>query len=597
MIGWRRWVAVTAFVAALGALALGVAGCSAGKSGLLQITPQQYFYSAKERLETIDERDYEIKDLDEIIRILENAEKDAKSAEIMDKSRLYLVLALTLKARKQYMANVLKGQYLANRAEPFFALDVKPVLETLRIAKKWLRSCEAQFKSNALRADLLFVSGLYHTQKMLTQRGAERRESLWTAVRAFRQCLGRRPDYQSDFRLFGRTQTPREVKLRLAECLALGGHPDEAWSIIADYEFMPLAEAAATDPRADHAWLHLKGLTLAMMGAYEEAAAVLNGFKIVSPQDYPVVEEALWLLEGVYDRLREISGEERFAMEARIVAALLKKLKGPYSKEQYTTAAHLFPRWLPGDLTYFAAVRAHLAGEFAKARDLVAGIRHRGLLSRGMRAAAQILALEADLYGNVRVADEMLEEIVGLAFDPELTPLQMERVGFLLARYLMSEDRQFGQGRLEGEGQSFARSWLGKPWTLQLRYERGRVPSPPPGGVRRSPAGQRASPGEMPPGSGRGAEDVKPENSSLIAEIYVNRPDDWITSVNLHLIELPQFTLLGKGRLVGREEEGKGWIFKGDDIDELKRNHRYLVLLEYDTSEGEKSTQGVLLKP
>ena len=51
-----------------------LAGCS-GANGLISITPEQYLASAKEQFETIDERDYEIRDLDEIIRILENAEK------------------------------------------------------------------------------------------------------------------------------------------------------------------------------------------------------------------------------------------------------------------------------------------------------------------------------------------------------------------------------------------------------------------------------------------------------------------------------------------------------------------------------------------
>ncbi|NLI78317.1 MAG: hypothetical protein GX442_18010 [Candidatus Riflebacteria bacterium] len=590
MSGLRRVLVGILFIAALAALSLLGSGCSAGKSGLLQITPQQYFYSAKEQLETIDERAYEIKDLEEIIRVLENAEKDAKASEIMDKSRLYLVLANTLKARKQYLGNALKGQYLANRPEPFFALDVKPVQETLRTAKKWLRSCEAQFKTDSVRSDLLFVTGLFYSQKMLTQRGPEQRDSLWTAVRAFRQCLGRSPDYQSDFRLFGRVQTPREVKLRLAECLALGGHPDEAWGIISDYEFTPLADATPTDPRADHAWLYLKGLTLAMMGAYEEAAQILGGFKIVPPQDFPTVEEALWVLEGVYDRLKETTGDEKFGMEARIVASLLKKLKGPYSKDKYTTAAHLFPRWLPGDLTYFEALRAHLAGDFAQAREKLAGIQQRGIMSRGIRPAARILALEADLFGGFRIGDELIEEVLGLAFDPGLTPLQKERLGYLLARYVLAEDKDFGKGKLEGEGQAFFRAALGKPWALAFRYERGRAPGTP---VGPRPAAATNGNGGQPTG-----EEAPPaESASLVGEMYANRPDDWIVSVNLNLVELPQLALVGKGRLVGREEEGKGWIFKGEDIDGMRRGGRYLVVLEFDNSESEKSIQGVLLNP
>ena len=208
-----------------------LSGCAAGKSGLMQITPQQYFYSAKEKLETINERAYDIRDLDEIIRVLQSAEKDAKSGEIIDKSRLYLVLACSLKARKQYQSNILKGEYLANRPEPFFVLDVKPVQETLREAKKWLRSCEAGWKTKSLDADLQFVKGYYYTQKMLTQKGSEHRESLWMAANAFRRCIGIAPDYKSDFRLFGKELTPREVRLKLIECLALGGEVAETGAL------------------------------------------------------------------------------------------------------------------------------------------------------------------------------------------------------------------------------------------------------------------------------------------------------------------------------------------------------------------------------
>ena len=158
------------------AAAINMSGCSAGQKGLLTITPEQYLSSAKETLETIDERNYEVRDLDEIIRILENAEKDAKKSDTIDRSRMYLCLAHTLKARKQYQTALMKGQYMANRAEPFFVVDTKDIKETLRIANKWLRSCNAQFKTSLLIPDLNFVRGLYYTRKCSLSTVAKRKK-------------------------------------------------------------------------------------------------------------------------------------------------------------------------------------------------------------------------------------------------------------------------------------------------------------------------------------------------------------------------------------------------------------------------------------
>ncbi|MBF0498517.1 MAG: hypothetical protein HQM09_00155 [Candidatus Riflebacteria bacterium] len=626
-----------------------MAGCSAGKSGLLTITPQQYFYSAKEKLEVIDERSYEIKDLEEIIRVFENAEKDAKSSDIMDKSRLYLTLTNTLKARKEYRGNLMKGQYLANRAEPFYQLDMKPIQETLRTAKKWLRACDAQFKSDQLKPDLEYVKGMYYTMKMLTQTGSERKESLWTAVGALRRCLGMAPDYKADFRLFGRPQGPREVRMQLIETLALGGEIAEAYGIVSEYAFTP------TNPRLDYPWLHRKGLVLAMMGRLPEAAELLSHFKIVSPQDYPQVDEALWILEGVYDRLKENTNEPRWGTEAKIVSSMLKTLKGPYSKDKYTTASHLFPKWLPGDETFFSGLIAFIDGDFAKARPLFTQLSKHGLLSRGNRLSARVLTMENELYAGQAVTDEILEDVLGVSIEKDLTPLLRERIGFLLARYVMAQDTDYKKGKLEGEGQTFIKSILGKPWVLRLTFERGKMQaSEAPGGVksdgkekkrrdrrRKSDIGEDGLRKELrddlriragsdsrnelpllPPVGGvkeRGLSRVSPisdsekekeyekklddasqeespkrEPASLLVELYANHPDDWITSADIHLLALPQMSLIGKGHIVGREDEGKGWIFKGEDIDELKRHTRYLAIFEFANSDSEKSIQGLL---
>lgn len=558
-----------------------LSGCSAGQKGLLTITPKQYFYSAKEQLETIDERDYEVRDLDEIIRVLENAEKDAKSSEIIDKSRLYLILANSLKARKLYQESVLKGEYVSGRAAPFFIVDTQKVKEALRSAKKWVRATDAEFKSGKLIPDLQFVKGFYYQQKMLTQRGGDKQESLDTSIMCFRRCLGMAPEYVSDFRLFRQEQTAREVRLRLIETLTFGQQQADAYGLLSEFNFAPISPVAGSTDRQDFAWHHGKGLVLATMGLADQAVTVLEPFKIIMPQDYPLVDEALWVLEGVYDYKAQGTGEPKWKMEARIVASLLDKLNGPYSEVKYSTAAHLFPKLLHGDKIFHEAALSFYHGEFDRALELLQQIHGRGLLSRFNRYASRLMTIEASLYSGQRLTDDLIEELLDIALNKNLFALQKERAGFLLARYVMNEDSGFITARANHDGQSFIRNITAKPWALDLRYK--------PGQIKRAtkPLRHRTEKDE---------EEAEREPSELIAEAYVNRAQDWIVSANLYLISLPDMTLMGKGRIVGRETEGEGWVFKDDVIDALERRKQYLAVIEYDNSDNEKSIQGILFK-
>lgn len=561
-------------------------GCSAGQKGLLTITPEQYFYSAKETLETIDERNYEVRDLDEIIRILENAEKDAKKTEIIDKSRLYLALANVIKAQKLYQNSLMKGEYVANRAEPFFVVNTKEVKETLRTARKWLRICDSNFKTSLLQPDLNYTRGLFYSVKMLTQHSREKKESLEAAVDAFRRCVGMAPDYKSDFKLFGQPQTPREVRFKLIQTLALGGQQADAYGLLSEFSFSAISPISGANSFEDFAWHHIQGFTLAMMGRLDEAAKILESFKIVAPQDYPQVDEALWILEGIYDRLANNDDKSKYVMEARIVAALQKKLKGPFSKEQYSTAAHLFPKVLAGDDSFFEAVTKFYAGDFASSSQILEQLNKRGLMSSTNRLYSRLLAIESALYEGHKISDDFLEELLQLADNNNLTPLQKERAGYLLARYVLIDDPKFNTTRVNHEGQSFVKNITGKPWSLKLTYKRGQV-------LRaKKPLRKRTGREEDDE-----PEDAKREPGQLIAEIYANKPEDWVVSANLYLFSLPELTLLGNGRIVGRENEGEGWIFKDDQVDQIRKRHAYLAVFEYDNSDSEKSLQGCIFRP
>ena len=449
-----------------------LSGCS-GANGLISITPEQYLASAKEQFETIDERDYEVRDLDEIIRILENAEKNAKKSETIDISRMYLCLVNTLKARKQYRTALMKGEYIANRPEPFYTINTKEVKETLRTAKKWLRLTNSTFKTTKVLADLNYIKGIYYTQKMLTQQARERQESLDEAIESFRRCLGIAPAYKAEFRLFGMEQTAREVKLKLIECLSEGGMAADAYAILSEFSFAPVIPISGANERFDYQWNHMKGLVLACMGMYEEAAEVLSRFKVVSPVDYAMVDESIWLLEGVYKRLYEITKDERYDMETKIATAMLKKLEGPYSKETYSDAALLFPKQMPGDLEYNKAVRSFCEGRFQEAIDIVSKLDNRSVMTSYNRVSARLLKVEAMLYSGNKITDDSIEDLLNLTESSNLNKIQKSKLGYLLARYIMDEDSQFNTTRVNHEGQTFIRSFMGKPWALNIRHKRG----------------------------------------------------------------------------------------------------------------------------
>lgn len=581
----KRIVALLAFVILSGFLALNLGGCSAGggQTTLLSITPEQYLASAKEQLETIEERDYEVRDLEEIIRVLENAEKDAKKTETIDRSRMYLVLANSLLARKKYKDLTVKGDYVSNNPEPFYVVNTKDVKETLRTANKWLRMCNSQFKTASLAADMNYVRGIYYMQKMLTVHNRERKEYLNEAVSAFRKCLGQAPDYKSEFRIFTKVQTNREVRLKLAEALAFGGQQADAYGIISEFTFKPIIPFAGATDSSDYAWHHTKGFVLATMGMYKEAAETLERFKIVSPTDYMQVDEALYYLQGVYERLAEVTKDKKYELEAGLVASMLEKLEGPFSSESYVTSAHLFPRPMFGDVKFFEGVIKFYNKNFEEARKIFESLSKRGAMSRANRSAALLFEAECLFYTNAALTDDMIENLINLAGKNDLTSMQLERLASLLAGYVMNKDLEENKSLVRHESQQFIRNIFSAPTALSVRLKKGELKR-----VSKELKDRKK------PDDGV-AEDAEREISSLIVEAYVNKPDDWITSTSAYIVELPEMAHLGKGRIVGREESGE-WEFKDERINSFRRNNQYLIIIEYDNSDSEKSIQGILFK-
>ena len=568
-------------------ISISLSGCSGGATGLISITPEQYLASAKEQFETMDERDYEIRDLDEIIRILENAEKNAKKTETIDRSRMYLTLLYTMKARKQYQNAVMKGEYVANRPEPFYTINTKEVKETLRTAKKWLRLTNSTFKTKSITADFNYVKGIYYTQKMLTQQSRERQESLDEAILGFRRCLGISPNYIGEFKLFGMPQTDREVKLRLIECLAEGGMAADAYGILSEFNFAPIIPISGANEKYDYQWVHMKALVLGCMGMYEEAAQTLNRFKVVSPVDYPMVDESIWLLERKNKKLYQQTKNEKYDMEAKIAAAMLKKLNGPYSNETYSDASMIFTRQMVGDLEYNRAVIDFYNGKFNKALERLNKLNGKSVMTNSNRMSAKLLRIEAMIYSGQQLTDDCIEDLVSLSENKYLNQIQKSKLGYLIARYVMDEDSEFNTSRVNHEGQNFVRSYLGKPWALDLKYKKGKIKHI-----------------KKPKKDGRNSKDLKNkdkieedeierEPGELIAEMYANKPDDWVVSSNIYLVSLPEMNMLTTTRVVGREEDGL-WYFKDEQLDSIKNRTHYLVIFEHDNSDSEKSIQGYI---
>ena len=88
-------------------------------------------------------------------------------------------------------------------------------------------------------------------------------------------------------------------------------------------------------------------------------------------------------------------------------------------------------------------------------------------------------------------------------------------------------------------------------------------------------------------------DEIEREPGELIAEMYANKPDDWIVSSNMYLVSLPEMNILTTTRIVGREEDGK-WFFKDEQLDSIKNRAHYLVIFEHDNSDSEKSIQGYI---
>lgn len=558
-----------------------LAGCSAGANGLISITPEQYLLSAKEQFETLEPREFEIRDLDEIIRILENAEKTAKKSETIDASRMYLCLLHTMKADKQYKEAIMKGEYVANRPEPFYTIDTKEVKETLREAKKWLRSCNSTFKTKSLEDDLNYVKGMYYTQKMLTQQSRERQESLDEAIISFRRCLGLTPAYKGEFKIFGVEQTEREVRLQFIKCLAIGGMAADAYGILSEFNFAPISPISGSIDREDFAWHHIEGMVLGFMGMYQESAKILDKYKIISPLDYPMVDDAIWLLEGVNKKLLEETGDERYTMEAKIAAALLNKLDGPYSDTQYSDASLLFNRMMPGDLLYNKAVIKFYQGKFEEALEMLSKLDKKSVMTQSNRVSAKLYQIEAMLYSGQSITDDLIEELLQLTDNKYLNVLQKEKLGYLLARYVMDYDAEFDNSRVNHEGQSYVRCITGKPWALKIKYRRGELKRATKEIRRRSVKEDEQN------------EEAEREPATISAEMYANRAEDWIVSVNMYLVSLPDMNILTPTRVVGREEDGQ-WNFKDEKIDEMRRRNKYLIIFEYDNSDSEKSIQGII---
>ena len=145
----------------------------------------------------------------------------------------------------------------------------------------------------------------------------------------------------------------------------------------------------------------------------------------------------------------------------------------------------------------------------------------------------------------------------------------------------MAEDVKLDFKHISHDSQTFIRSIYEKPWALDLTLKRGRVKKQKRGNAKKD--------------TKNADENEEKESGSLTLEAYCNKVDDWIVSASMYIVSLPDMSIIGDGKIVGREEDGK-WVFKDERIDAMKHNERYLLVVEYDNSDSEKSIQGIVYK-
>ncbi|NLM16970.1 MAG: hypothetical protein GX221_04565 [Candidatus Riflebacteria bacterium] len=581
-------------------------GCTGGDA-LVSITPEQYLNSSLEQIAVLEGTTTDVRDINEIIRVLENAEKKAKKTATIDASRMLLCLMNTLKAEKEYKNTLLKPKKTAFSTPP---PDLEPTRQCLREAKKWLRKCNSTFATKSLTGDLNYITGIYSSIKMLTQSGSDRESSLYDAIMSFRRCIAMAPTFEASFMLYGEKQNKRKVLLRLAETLAYGGEQGEAFEIISQYDFKPLSPIAGSTHKEDFEWHHKKALITALMGHLEEASEMLGIFKIIPESDYPYVADAIWLLEGVYTQLSKITKDPKkaseYSAEAKVANGILKKIPSIYSDKEYASASESFLRLTNSEPRLYEGVKLYADGDIKEAYKIFKSFEGKGHLSHKHRISSLIYMLESGIRCNeisqMAFEKTMLNEII----PKQLTPLQEDRAAWLLASHFSDKlARQKNITAATFGTNSYIQTFINKPALLTAVFERGKIKRENKkiqqksrtsrfshfNMTEKSKASNSSSKNDA-----LSKPEQKQEPSRIKAEIVTNNPSNIFLSLKLHAISLKNIEVLNTKEIPGREEDGL-ITFVSEELNEISNKDKILLIVETSDSEDNTYVSGKILLP